>query len=45
MSDFEKFKGELLSKEMFYSSSKGKTLGTKNMNNFLRSGTNLKEKR
>ena len=42
MSDFEKFKEQLPNKEKFYSSLTGKKLVTKNMNLFLRFGTNLK---
>ena len=42
MSDFEKFKEQLPSKEKFYSSLTGKKLVTKDMDMFLRFGTNLK---
>ena len=42
MSDFEKFKEELPSKEKFYSSLTGKRIVTKNMNMFLKFGTNSK---
>ena len=42
MSDFEKFKEPLPSKEKFYSSLTGKKIVTKNMNMLLRFGTNLK---
>ena len=42
MSDFEKFKEELPSKENFCSLLKGKKLVTKNIIMFLRFGTNLK---
>ena len=42
MSDFKKFKEQLPSKEKFYGSLTGKKLVTKNMNMFLRFGTNLK---
>ena len=45
MTDFEKFKEKLPSKEKFYSSLTGKKLMTKNMIMFLRFGTNLKCKR
>ena len=41
MSNFEKFK-DLPCKEKFYCSVAGKNLVTKNMNMFLRFGTNLK---
>ena len=42
MSDFEKLKGELPSKEKFYSSLTGKKLVKKNIKMFLRFRTNLK---
>ena len=42
MSDSEKFKEQLPSKEKFHSSLTGKKLETKNMNMFLRFATNLK---
>ena len=45
MSDSEKFKEHLTSKEKFYSSLTGKKIVTKNINMFLRFGTNLKRKR
>ena len=41
MSDFEKLKEELPSKEKFYGSLTNKKIMTKNMNMFLRFGTNL----
>ena len=41
MNDFEKFKEELPSKEKFYSSLTNKKIMAKNMNIFLRFGTNL----
>ena len=41
MSDFKKFEEQLPSKENFYSLLTGKKLVTKNMNMFLRFGTNL----
>ena len=41
MSDFKKFEEQLPSKEKFYSLLTGKKLVTKNMNMFLRFGTNL----
>ena len=42
MSDFEKFKEQLPSKENFYSLLTVKRLVTKNMNMFLRFGINFK---
>ena len=45
MSDFEKFKEQLPSKENFYSLLTVKRLVTKNMNMFLRFGINFKWKR
>ena len=42
MSDFEKFKQELISKKTFYSSLTGKKLLIKSNNMFLRFGINLK---
>ena len=42
MSNFDKFKEQLPSKEKFYSSLTGKKIVTKNMNMFLRFETNLK---
>ena len=44
MSNFEKFKEQLPSKEKFYISLKGKKIVTKNINLFLMFGTNLKRK-
>ena len=45
MTDFEKFKEKLPSKEKFNSSLTGKKIMTKNMVMFLRFGTYLKWKR
>ena len=45
MTDFEKFKEKLPSKEKFKSSLTGKKIMTKNMVMFLRFGTYLKWKR
>ena len=45
MSNFEKFKENLLNKEQFYSLLTGKKLIAKNMNVVLRLGTNLEGKR
>ena len=42
MSGFEKFKEQLPNKEKFCSTLTGKKIVTKNMNMFLRFGTNLK---
>ena len=42
MSNFEKFKEELPSKEKFYSSLSGKKVVIKSMSMFLRFGVNLK---
>ena len=42
MSNFEKFKEELPSKEKFYSSLTDRKISAKNMNMFLMFGTNLK---
>ena len=44
ISDFEKFKEELPSKEKFYSSLTDRKIMTKNMNMFLKLGINLKWK-
>ena len=45
MSNFEKFKEELPSKEKFYSSLTDRKISAKNMNMFLMFGINLKWKR
>ena len=42
ITDFEKFKGQLASKEKFYNSLIGKKICDKNIKMFLRIGTNLK---
>ena len=44
ISDFEKFKEELPSKEKFYGSLTDRKIMTKNMNMFLKLGINLKWK-